>query len=92
MSLNEIYQKKKHFKNSRAIDCGYRSPSNNNLKKHAEKVHKKEKLQNTLVVASVIQKSNSGTNYIFCALMQQLISSEVFVWISACLRFHKKIF
>ena len=74
------------------IDCGYRTPSNEILKRHAEKVHKKEKLQITFVVSSVIQKSKSGINYILCASMQPLIWSEVFVWISARLRFHKKTF
>ena len=91
MPLNE-FTGQERLKNTDANDCGQRTPSNENLKKHVEKVHKKEKLQNTFVVPNVIQKSKSGTNYIIGALMQPLISSEVFVWISARLRFHKKIF
>ena len=91
MSLNE-FTGQEDLKNKDGNDCCQRAPCNENLKKHVAKVHKKEKLQNTVVVPNVIQKSKSGTNYIFCALLQPLISSEVFVWISARLRFHKKIF
>ena len=69
--------------------CAYRTPSKNNLDNHVEKVHREEKFYNTFVVPNVIVKSKSGTNYIFCALM---VWFEVFVWISAHLRFHKMIF
>ena len=91
MPLNE-FTGQERLKNTDANDCGQRTPSNENLKKHVEKVHKKEKLQITFVVPSVIQKSKSGTNCMLCASMQALIWSEVFVWISARLRFHKKTF
>ena len=50
------------------------------------------KIKTRIVVPNVIEKSKTGTNYIFCALMQLLIWFEVSVWISAHLRFHKKIF
>ena len=90
-AIQGIYQAKIFEKHTR-IDCVYRNLSNKILKKHAEKVHKKEKLQITFVVAIVIQMSQSGTDYILWLSMQSQIWSEVFVWISACLRFHKKIF
>ena len=73
-------------------DCRYKTPSNKNLYKHVEKVHKKEKLQIIFVVAIVIQMSQSGTDYILWLSIQSQIWSEVFVWISARLRFHKKTF
>ena len=55
MPLNE-FTGQKYLKNT-CNDCGYRTPYNNNLKKHVEKVHKKEKLQNTFDVPNVIHKS-----------------------------------
>ena len=60
-------------------DCGYKTPFKKNLNNHVEKVHKKKKIEKQICCP-------------FCALMQLLIWNEVFVWISARLRFHKKIF
>ena len=71
-AIQGIYQAKIFEKHTR-IDCVYRNLSNKILKRHAEKVHKKEKLQITLSI-------------------QSQIWSEVFVWISAHLRFHRKTF
>ena len=50
-----------------------------NLNNHVEKVHRKKKIEKQICCP-------------FCALVQLLIWNEVFVWISARLRFHKKIF
>ena len=86
------FTRQKYLKKYTCNGCGYRTPSKNNLDNHFEKEHREEKFYNTFVVPNVIVKSKSGTNYIFCALMQPLIGIEVFVWISARLRFHKKIF
>ena len=40
---------KHDFTGQNCNDCGYRVPSNKNLKRHVEKDHKKEKLQNTFI-------------------------------------------
>ena len=57
MPFNE-FTRPKYLKNTR-IDCGYRNLSNKILKRHAEKVHKKEKLQIAFVVAIMFQMSQS---------------------------------
>ena len=53
--LNE-FSGEKYLKHTNAM-IGYRTQFNENLKKHIEKEHKKEKLLNTFVVPNVIQKS-----------------------------------
>ena len=45
------------LKNKDGNDCCQRAPCNENLKKHVAKVHKKEKLQKTIVVPNLNQNS-----------------------------------
>ena len=48
-----------YLKNTR-IDCGYGNLANKIMKRHAEKVHKQEKLQITFVITIFIQCHNQG--------------------------------
>ena len=63
MPFNE-FTRPKYLRNTHALIVAKEAVSKKIMKRHAEKVRKKEKLQITFVVAIVIQMSQSGTDYI----------------------------